>query len=197
MVPCRVKEEARKADKQLTLVPIIFLFLRSWSMIRFCIYLVSSAQQSQSLLDAQEILIYLQVSVLYFCLCVDMSRRSISLQAGFIKSAAGRAFLRPREDMRRIGERFAGGVALISVRPPPADLWPTCVAYLIREIWYLVYVKRERQEWPRDHNVPAFFSRLPYALCRFFVKVSCFAFAVISIRFSSNFLSQSRSLFPK
>lgn len=118
MVPCRVKEEARKADKQLTLVPIIFLFLRSWSMIRFCIYLASSAQQSQSLLDAQEILIYLQVSVLYFCLSVDMSRRSISLQAGFIKSAAGGAFLRPREDMRRIGERFAGGVALISVRPP-------------------------------------------------------------------------------
>lgn len=96
MVPCRVKEEARKADKQLTLVPIIFLFLRSWSMIRFCIYLVSSAQQSQSLLDAQEILIYLQVSVLYFCLCVDMSGRIISLQAGFIKSAAGRTFLRPR-----------------------------------------------------------------------------------------------------
>ena len=58
MVPCRVKEEARKADKQLTLVPIIFLFLRSWSMIRFCIYLVSSAQQSQSLLDAQEILTF-------------------------------------------------------------------------------------------------------------------------------------------
>ena len=122
MVPCRVKEEARKADKQLTLVPIIFLFLRSWSMIRFCIYLVSSAQQSQSLLDAQEILIYLQVSVLYFCLCVDMSGRIISLQAGFIKSTAGRAFLRLREDMRRIGERFAGGVALISVGPPCGPL---------------------------------------------------------------------------
>ena len=67
MVPCRVKEEARKANKQLTLVPIIFLFLRSWSMIRFCIYLVSSAQQSQSLLDAQEILIYLQVCCISVC----------------------------------------------------------------------------------------------------------------------------------
>ena len=175
MVPCRVKEEARKADKQLTLVPIIFLFLRSWSMIRFCIYLVSSAQQSQSLLDAQEILIYLQVSMLYFCLCVDMSGRIISRQAGFIKSAAGRAFLRPREDMRRIGERFAGGVALISVRPPCGPLACLCclshwrdLAPRLRETW-----TARVTTWPQCSR---FFSRLPYALCRFFVKVSCFAF---------------------
>lgn len=60
MTQCRSLEEARKADKQLTLVPIIFLFLRSWSMIRFCIYLASSVHQSQSLLGAQEILIYFQ-----------------------------------------------------------------------------------------------------------------------------------------
>ena len=34
---------------------------------------------------------------------------------------AGRAFHRSRKDLRPVGEKFAGGVALISVRTP-ADL---------------------------------------------------------------------------
>ena len=32
-----------------------------------------------------------------------------SLRAGLFISAARRAFFRPREDLRRVGERFSGG----------------------------------------------------------------------------------------
>ena len=54
-------EAAKKADKKLTLVPIVLLFLRSWGMLRFCIFLTSSVDESESTRKAQHILLYFQV----------------------------------------------------------------------------------------------------------------------------------------
>lgn len=56
-------EAAKKADKKLTLDPLVLLIPRSWGMLRFCIYLTSSVNKSESIRKAQHILLYFQVSV--------------------------------------------------------------------------------------------------------------------------------------
>ena len=48
------------------------------------------------------------------------------------------------------------------------------VRSIIREIKIRVYGKRERQKLPRDHDFPAIFSRLPFAV--FNAKRTVFAF---------------------
>ena len=48
------------------------------------------------------------------------------------------------------------------------------VRSIIREIKIRVYGKRERQKLPRDHDFPAIFSRLPFAVCRFQREEDCF-----------------------
>ncbi|CAH3121119.1 unnamed protein product [Pocillopora meandrina] len=58
----RSLEEAKRYDKKLTLVPVIFLFLRSWGMMRFAIYSSSSVHESKPVRNAQEVLIYFQVN---------------------------------------------------------------------------------------------------------------------------------------
>ena len=58
---------AKRADKRLTFVPVIFLILRSCGMLRFCIYISSSEEELKSTktLNIQEVLVYLQVGVQY------------------------------------------------------------------------------------------------------------------------------------
>ena len=41
-------EAARKANKKLTFVPLVLLFLRFWGMLRFYVYLTSSVDESES-----------------------------------------------------------------------------------------------------------------------------------------------------
>ena len=54
-------EAARKADKKLTFVPLVLLFLRFWGMLRFYIYLTSSVDESESTRKFKKILLYFQV----------------------------------------------------------------------------------------------------------------------------------------
>ena len=72
-------EAAKKAGKKLTLVPLVLLFLRSWGMLRFCIYLTSSVNKSESIRKAQHILLYFQVSVkkkyIFFERCLRVKYR--------------------------------------------------------------------------------------------------------------------------
>lgn len=65
----RSLEAAKRFDKKLTLVPVIFLCLRSWGMMRFAIYSSSSVHESKPVRNAQEVLIYFQVSVPTVCSC--------------------------------------------------------------------------------------------------------------------------------
>lgn len=65
----RSLEAAKRFDKKLTLVPVIFLCLRSWGMMRFAIYLSSSVHESKPVRNVQEVLIYFQVSVPTVCSC--------------------------------------------------------------------------------------------------------------------------------
>lgn len=70
---------AKRADKRLTFVPVIFLILRSCGMLRFCIYISSSEEELKSTktLNIQEVLVYLQgicesaqgfANFIFFCL---------------------------------------------------------------------------------------------------------------------------------
>lgn len=79
-IACKSLEAAKRFDKKLTLVPVIFLCLRSWGMMRFAIYLSSSVHESQSVRNAQEVLIYFQgvfesaqglTNFLMFCLFTE------------------------------------------------------------------------------------------------------------------------------
>ena len=65
----RSLEAAKRFDKKLTLVPVIFLCLRSCGMMRFAIYSSSSVHESKPVRNAQEVLIYFQVSVPTVCSC--------------------------------------------------------------------------------------------------------------------------------
>lgn len=56
----RSLEAAKRFDKKLTLVPVIFLCLRSCGMMRFAIYSSSSVHESKPVRNAQEVLIYFQ-----------------------------------------------------------------------------------------------------------------------------------------
>ena len=84
LIACKSLEAAKRFDRKLTLVPIIFLFLRSWGMMRFCIYLTSSVHESHSERSVQEVLIYFQVSVVLvfhifvrqLCVMVEGGERS-------------------------------------------------------------------------------------------------------------------------
>ena len=50
---------------------------------------------------------FVLVIALFFLVCEEV----------LIMSAAGRAFLRPREDLRQVGKRFTGGLVLIVPDP--------------------------------------------------------------------------------
>ena len=54
-------------------------------------------------------MLLLSVILLFY----GLSMRSLVFEQALITSAAERAFLHPREDLIRVGERFAKGLALI------------------------------------------------------------------------------------
>ncbi|XP_078375162.1 G-protein coupled receptor 157-like [Oculina patagonica] len=79
-------EAAKKADKKLTFVPLVLLFLRFWGMLRFCIYLTSSMDESESTRKAQHILLYFQgvfesaqgfANFLLFCLFTEKFQENL------------------------------------------------------------------------------------------------------------------------
>ena len=62
-----------------------------------------------------------------------------------IISAAGHALFRPREDLRRVGEKFVGGLALTIIRAsarPLADLLPASQASVIQGLMQFPRVKK-------------------------------------------------------
>lgn len=72
-------DAAKRADKRLTCVPVIFLILRACGVLRFCIYISSSAEElhSAETRKIQEVLVYLQgmcesgqglANFVFFCL---------------------------------------------------------------------------------------------------------------------------------
>ena len=66
--------EAAKKAKKLQFVPLIMLFLRTWGMIRYYIYITSSVNESESVRKFQVALIYIQVRLL----CPNSDQHQIS-----------------------------------------------------------------------------------------------------------------------
>ena len=67
----------------------------------------SSFRKEKILLAFLPLLTFVLVIALFFLVCEEV----------LIISAAGRAFLRPREDLRQVGESFTGGLVLIMPDP--------------------------------------------------------------------------------
>ena len=73
-----------------------------------CLYReVPHLERKRFLLAFLPLLTFVLVIALFFLVCEEV----------LIISAAGRAFLRPREDLRQVGESFTGGLVLIMPDP--------------------------------------------------------------------------------
>ena len=73
-----------------------------------CLYgEVPHLERKRFLLAFLPLLTFVLVIALFFLVCEEI----------LIISAAGRAFLRPREDLRQVGESFTGGLVLIMPDP--------------------------------------------------------------------------------